>query len=83
MTDTVLAAEDLVLGYRVDIRRGDNPWHSLCERDAQYKVNGVVIGTAGSPNGYVREEGHVKAFAAVKDADGALHSDEVVLRWDG
>jgi hypothetical protein len=83
MADTVLGADDLVLGYRVDIRREDNPWRSVCERDAQYKIDGVVIGSTGSSNGYVREEGHVKAFPAVKDGNGGLHTDEVVLRWDG
>ncbi len=84
MADTVLGADDLVLGYRVDIRRGSGgPWRSLCERDAEYKIDGVVIGSTGSPNGRVREEGHAKAFPAVKDADGGLHADEVVLRWDG
>jgi hypothetical protein len=83
MDNAVLGADDLVLGYRVDIRREDNPWRSLCERDAEYRIDGVAIGPAGSPQGCVREEGHVKAFPAVKDADGELHADEVVLRWDG
>jgi hypothetical protein len=91
MAETVLAAEDLVLGYRVDIRRGAHPWRSLCERDVKYKVNGISIGTSAAPNGFLREEGHVKPFTAVKvkpfaalnDADGALYADEVVLRWDG
>jgi hypothetical protein len=83
MADNVLSAEDLVLGYRVDIRREDDPWRSLCERDAAYYVNGVVIGTERASDGHVREEGHVKAFTAIKDANGALHADEVVLRWGG
>jgi len=89
MTGAVLSAEDLVLGYRVDIKHSDNVWRSVCERDAMYKVAAiggppVVIGTPpGSTDGHVCEEGHVKAFIAVKDADGALHSDEVVLRWGG
>ena len=83
MADTVLGAEDLVLGYRVDIRREDDPWRSVCERDAEYKIDGVVIGSTGSSDGYVREEGHVKPFPAVRDADGKLHADEIVLRWDG
>jgi hypothetical protein len=77
--DTVLAAEDLVLGYRVDVRRESNPWRSLCERDAVYRIDDLLIGQPGVV-GSVREEGHVKGFAAVKDADGGLHADEVVLR---
>ncbi len=83
-TDTVFGAEDLVLGYRVDIRREEDPWRSVCEREATYAVNGIAIGAApDSPDGSVFEEGHVKAFTALKDADGALHADEMVLRWDG
>ncbi|KAF0846827.1 hypothetical protein [Nocardia caishijiensis] len=74
--DVVFTAEDLVLGYRVDIRREGTPWLSVCARDAGYRVNGVDI-VAG------REEGHVKPFAAVRGADGQLRADEAVLRWDG
>jgi hypothetical protein len=88
MANTVLGADDLVLGYRVDIRRESTPWRSVCERDAAYSIDDVGIGTADSPNGespngYVREEGHVKAFPAVKGADGGLHADEVAFRWTG
>ncbi|MFC9659819.1 hypothetical protein ACFVJ5_06240 [Nocardia sp. NPDC127606] len=74
--DAVFSAEDLVLGYRVDIRREGTPWLSVCERDADYRVNGVDIVSG-------REEGHVKPFAAVRGADGLLRADEVVVRWDG
>ncbi|MCW2902835.1 MAG: hypothetical protein JWO67_5100, partial [Streptosporangiaceae bacterium] len=83
MTETVLTAEDLVLGYRVDIRRESQPWRSLCERDAEYTIDGLPIGQPGPVPGRVREEGHVKASAAVRNADGGLHTDEVVLRWPG
>src|SRR5882757_10198636 len=54
----------LVLGYRVDIRRESNSWRSLCERDAEYKIGGLLIGSPGPVAGRVREEGHVKGFAA-------------------
>jgi hypothetical protein len=83
MDDTTLGSEDLVLGYRVDIRRGEDPWRSLCERDVAYTVDGVVIGPGASEGGYLREEGHIKPFPAVRDAAGGLHTDEVVLCWDG
>ncbi|MEV7095367.1 hypothetical protein AB0M80_21245 [Amycolatopsis sp. NPDC051045] len=83
MADTVFGAEDLVLGYRVDVRRGSNPWHSLCEREVTYAVNDLPIGRPDTADGRIREEGHVKAFTATKDAAGDLHTDEVVLRWDG
>ncbi|MFI1031410.1 hypothetical protein [Streptomyces sp. NPDC020951] len=79
-----LTAEDLVLGYRVDIRTGDDEqWHPLCTRRASYTVedaDGQVI-TLGDPA--LPEEGHVKPYAAVKTPDGRLHADEVVVRWDG
>lgn len=78
MDDARLTADDLVLGYRPDIKTGDGPWMSLCERDASYTVNGVPI---GSPESW--EEGHVKAFSAVRDASDTLHADEVVARWSG
>ncbi|MFI1439030.1 hypothetical protein [Streptomyces fructofermentans] len=79
-----LTAEDLVLGYRVDIRTGDDEqWHPLCTRQASYTVedaDGQVI-TLGNPA--LPEEGHIKPYSAVKTPDGRLHADEVVVRWDG
>ncbi|GAB2816960.1 hypothetical protein GCM10022221_13540 [Actinocorallia aurea] len=83
LADVELTAEDLVLGYRVDIRSADRPWRSLCEREATYTVEGAdgVVVPLGPPGR--REEGHVKPFAAVKTPDGRLHADEAVLRWDG
>ncbi|HEV7647667.1 MAG TPA: hypothetical protein VGP26_05870 [Actinophytocola sp.] len=72
-----LTADDLVLGYRVDVKPEDARWFSLCERIAAYRVNGLTIGADGI------EEGHVKPFAASKDPDGTLHADEIVVRWDG
>ena len=83
LAETALAAEDLVLGYRVDIRREDNPWRSTCERNAEYTINDVVMGPADALDSHLPEEGHVKPFTAVKDADGGLQADETVLRWDG
>jgi hypothetical protein len=92
MAETHIAADDLVLGFRVDIRVGDDAhWRSLCERQVVYRVNGLTIGepAAGvddrdetAVTGH-REEGHVKPFAAVKDAEGRLTSDELVVRWNG
>lgn len=76
MADAELTADDLVLGYRVDVRREGSAWRSVCERDVTYRVNGIDL-AAG------REEGHMKPFAAVRGADGVLRADEIVLRWDG
>lgn len=77
--DPTLYAEDLVLGYRIDVREvGDTQWHSLCLREATYRINGTVVADAG-----VIEEGHVKAHSARRDDRGQLQADEVVTRWDG
>lgn len=74
-----LTAEDLVLGYRVDVRRsGAVHWHSLTRRVSTYEVGGVPIGEAARV-----EEGHVKPAAGVLGTDGQVRADEVVVRWDG
>ena len=85
MDQAELTADDLVLGYRMDIRSGvESTWRSLCERDATYTVRDpssqLELSLGGSDR---REEGHVKPHAAVKTDDGKLHADEVVVRWDG
>ena len=80
MNEAVFTADDLVLGYRLDISRSFGKWFSLHRRSAQYRVNDTIpIG--GEPT----EEGHIKAHAAVDDQDGSgmLRADEVVARWSG
>jgi hypothetical protein len=74
----VLDADDLVLGYRIDVKRGGGEWRSLHERVATYRVDGDPVAGEGEP-----EEGHVKAFGAVLRDDGTARSDEVVARWSG
>ena len=77
--EPTLYAEDLVLGYRIDVRTDDDPqWHPLCARQAGYRINDTVVGTADDT-----EEGHVKAHAAHRDESRQLKADEVVTRWDG
>ncbi|MFF0000919.1 hypothetical protein [Streptomyces avermitilis] len=89
----VLTADDLVLGYRVDVlpQLGGDEWFSLHRRRATYRVHErrpggglsddfTVVGTdgeAGPP-----EEGHLKANAAIHDRSG-LHADEIVAGWRG
>jgi hypothetical protein len=74
-----LTADDLVLGYRIDVRKRGFAWHSLTRRIATYSVNGVTIG-----NERQVEEGHVKAAAAIREgANGPLRANEVVARWNG
>ncbi|GGT29025.1 hypothetical protein GCM10014713_23080 [Streptomyces purpureus] len=84
LANAEFTAEDLVLGYRVDIRIGDPlVFHPLCAREATYTVEDsdgrpITLGTAAQ-----WEEGHIAPYAAVKTPDGRLHADEVVVRWDG
>jgi hypothetical protein len=72
-----LTADDLVLGYRVDIREQDHEWFPLCERKATYQIGNIIIGTEKQV-----EEGHVKANAAVVGTDRVLRADEVLTRWN-
>jgi hypothetical protein len=80
-----LTADDLVLGYRIDVKPQDRDWSSasLTKRNATYTVtsSGTQI-AIGTPQPAL-EEGHVKAFAAVDDGSGKLRADEVVARWSG
>ncbi|MEU2061293.1 hypothetical protein [Streptomyces sp. NPDC013455] len=90
----VLTADDLVLGYRIDVlpELGGDEWFSLHRRTATYRVHdrrpdgglsedSTVIGGDGEGTG-LPEEGHLKANAAVHDRDG-LHADEIVAGWRG
>ena len=72
-----LTADDLVLGYRLDVRRGGSDWYPLCKRLATYRVNGRLIGVKQQP-----EESHIRASAAARGTDGVLRADETVARWD-
>lgn len=76
--DTTLGADDLLLGYRLDVQRDGDSWRSLNLRRASYKVDSFAI-AAGS----VLEEGHLKAGAAVDYGDGQLVTDDIVARWTG
>lgn len=73
-----LDAEQLLLGYRVDVRRVGGAWFSLMRRTAAYWVNGLAIGGGPLP-----EEGHVAPAAAVRGTDDEVRADEIVVRWDG
>ena len=75
----VLDADELVLGYRLDVRPQDTEsWFSLHARRAVYTVDGQPVGDEA----VIREEGHLKPFAVVRDPSG-VHTDEVVARWGG
>ena len=78
LADQVLTLDDLLLGYRLDVRRGDGAFRPLCARLATYRIGGDLIGGAGR-----FEEGNVKADAAFDYGDGKLRSDEQFVRWQG
>lgn len=76
-----LDADDLLLGYRVDIKRGsDDQWRSLMLRHTAYHVAGNV--PVGVAEGAV-EEAHLKHGSAFDHGDGVLHRDDLVARWTG
>ncbi|WP_117208588.1 hypothetical protein [Allorhizocola rhizosphaerae] len=78
LADRVFSAEDLVLGYRVDVRpQASNKWFSLHSRLARYTIDGRPVGAE-----VVTEEGHIKPHAVVKDGAGT-RTDEIVARWSG
>jgi hypothetical protein len=85
-----LTADDLILGYRIDVLPGlGTPrWFSLHRRRATYRIHqrldtgGIsedftVVGSPDEP-----EEGHIKTNAAILDSTG-LHADETVVAWKG
>ncbi|THA30102.1 hypothetical protein [Streptomyces sp. A1547] len=91
----VLTADDLVLGYRIDVlpELGGDDWFSLHRRRATYRVHErgpddglsddfTVIGADGEAMEGLPEEGHLKANAAIHDVNG-LHADEIVAGWRG
>jgi hypothetical protein len=89
MSDAALTADDLLLGYRVDIRPSGGEWFSLHKRRATYTAHErdstgrpsndvIIIGSAET-----LEEGHIKPYAATSDDNGTLHADEIAARWGG
>lgn len=76
--NTVITADQLLLGYRLDVQRDGDAWRSLTLREASYTVGGGALAA-----GPMREEGHLKAAAALDHGDGQLVTDEIVARWSG
>lgn len=74
----VLTADDLVLGYRLDVRYSGSDWHSMMRRSAHYTVNDLTIGPDR-----ILEEGHLLAAAGVKGTGDEVYADGVVARWEG
>ena len=91
MSELVLTADHLVLGYRIDVRSTDSGWRSVMQRLAGYTT------ATGDPEQAPKflEEGQVKANAVTVEGSRqaheldaqqqlpALRADEVLTRWDG
>lgn len=84
-----LFADDLLAGYRVDVRRRsaktEGPWRSLCTRDGRYHFPGESLpNDAGWP---WSDEGFLSTTAdTVQDPKGStsgLRQSQTIFRWDG
>ena len=89
-----LFAEDLLAGYRVDVRRRepnvDGPWRSLCAREGDYYFPGTATSAEASwqwPVDDVIDEGFISQTAdEVHDSKAnisGLRLSQAVFRWDG
>jgi hypothetical protein len=79
-----LFAEDLVRGYRVEVRQGGGEWLSLCERVGTYDLvddSGQFVRRAlkKTDHGYVKR---TSATSAPGDAQ-PLYVHEALARWTG
>jgi hypothetical protein len=77
-------AEDLIRGYRIDIRDSQaKGWLSLCERDGTY----VFLDATGGPRTEaIQDEGFVQigvTEALVPKATRVLRAHETLFTWDG
>jgi hypothetical protein len=79
--DTVLFADDVTTGYRLDVAVDGGPFHSLMRRTSTYTVGGTTF--SGD------EESRVEALPVLADPGGrsdgttALLAGEDVAGWDG
>jgi hypothetical protein len=88
--NTELYAEDLVLGYRVDVLDEGSSlgWQPLCRRQAEYLIGDRSLGTA-IEEAQVKADAMTAAPAKPGRTDGeeptlsGLEGDEQVTRWDG
>jgi hypothetical protein len=77
--ETVLDADDVTLGFRLDVRRGGADWQSLFLREASYFAgDGTPLNETNQ-----LEEGHLKPASALDYGDNVLRTDEMVARWSG
>jgi hypothetical protein len=99
LSDATFDADDLVLGYRIDVRQLGIPsaasaepteWLSLHQRIARYTVrrDGQTIDfpDRGEESWEVGEEGIEEGQIkphAAVDLDGKLYATDVITRWEG
>jgi hypothetical protein len=87
-TQIELMAEDLIRGFRVDVRdEKSSTWHSLCRRRGRYiwRSGGNVI-FSGHPAGEVVDEGVVTVTPSAStdpEAEDELFLHESLFHWDG
>jgi hypothetical protein len=72
-------AENLVRGYRVDVRQDTGPWQSLCLRNTTF-----TFANGAAPITVPGDEGYVKATAMSTANGEPLHNvSESLFHWDG
>lgn len=82
----VLHAEDVLRGWRVDVRdEADGRWRSLCARQGDYAALPPAAGQEPLPLELPADEGYVKGPSTTSDPDRPddhyLH--ETLFRWTG
>jgi hypothetical protein len=75
----MLVAEDLVRGYKVDVRPEGGKWTSLCMRQTQLAVDGDTAAPLT-----LHDEGYIKATAMSAASNEPLFNlSESMFHWDG
>jgi hypothetical protein len=79
--EVVLGAEDLLRGFRVDIRvKDEKTWRSLCQRAGTYKFTNGPIVRNWTDEGFIA----LRAFNPDRDTPTAqLWTHEALFRWQG
>lgn len=77
--EQILYSDDLVKGFRVDVRRGDGPWRSLCERRVDFYVGSEV------PGWQERDEGVVTTSVTSQTQNKltVLKVSDALFEWKG
>ena len=78
--DFQLAVEDLLRGFRVDIRRdGDARWLSLNQRRGSYNLRNGTLVFDDQDEGFI----NLQTFNPDSDNATALYAHETLFRWTG